>query len=301
MMESQETGMESEVSGADEAGQQARAVGATLRVAREARQLGISDVAQRLKLGMRQIEALENGNWAALPGNTFIRGFVRNYARLLEIDQGALMERLDATLEKPAVSLDMPESASGAMPASSATAGRRDRSFIVLGLVLAILAGVVYLLLPNDLSALRDKAQGLLEAASRKAADAPGAAAPGAGGEARAPEPVFPPGQSPQEVMNPQSQALPQLTAGPAAPAPNPGEGALRIVFTGESWVEVKDRDGKVLLSERRNVGGDQALDGTPPLSLTIGKASQVTLSWRGKPVDLGPHTKGEVARLVLE
>lgn len=294
--------MESEAPAAGEAGQQAQAVGATLRAAREARQLGIADVAQRLKLGMRQIEALENGDWAALPGSTFIRGFVRNYARLLEVDSGPLMGQLDATLEKPAVRLDMPESASGTMPASSATAGRRDRSFIVLGLVLATLAGVVYLLLPNDLSALRDKAQGLIEAASRKAGDMPVAAAPGsAGGEARAPDPVFPPGQTPQEIMNPQSQALPQLTPGPATAAPAPGEGALRLAFTGESWVEVKDRDGKVLLSERRNVGGDQALDGAPPLSLTIGKASQVTLTWRGKPVDLAPHTKGEVARLVLE
>jgi cytoskeleton protein RodZ len=43
-------------------------------------------VAQSLKLGPRQVAALENEDWQSLPGNTMIRGFVRNYARLLNID-----------------------------------------------------------------------------------------------------------------------------------------------------------------------------------------------------------------------
>jgi cytoskeleton protein RodZ len=115
-------------------------------------------------------------------------------------------------------------------------------------------------------------------------------------------EPAFPPGQTPEQVINPQSQALPQLAPAPAAPAAAvAGTGALGLAFKGDSWVEVKDRDGKVLLSERRTVGGDQAVDGAAPLTVTVGKASAVALTWRGKAVDLAPHTKGEVARLTLE
>ncbi|NJD25747.1 MAG: helix-turn-helix domain-containing protein [Betaproteobacteria bacterium] len=282
----------------DVAGDQARSVGAALRAARESRQLGVGDVAQRLKLGVRQIEALENGDWSGLPGSTFVRGFVRNYARMLGIESDALLTRLDATLAKPVVSLDIPESASGSMPAPAAATGRRDRSFILLGIVLALLAGVAYLMLPNDLSALRDRAQGLLDAAARRDEKAP--VAPTVAKDA-APEPVFPPGQSPQQVMNPQLQALPQLESAKADAGAPAAAGALRLAFTGESWVEVRDRDGKVLFSEKRAAGGDQSLDGAPPLALVIGKASAVTLTWRGKPVDLAPHTKGEVARLTLE
>jgi cytoskeleton protein RodZ len=66
------------------------AVGEQLRAARKARLLEVADVAQALKLGPRQVEALENGDWEGLPGATFVRGFVRNYARLVQIDSGAV-------------------------------------------------------------------------------------------------------------------------------------------------------------------------------------------------------------------
>ncbi len=61
---------------------QAGNAGALLRVAREATGMSIDAVAQNLKLAPRQVKALEEGDYAHLPGRTFIRGFVRNYARL---------------------------------------------------------------------------------------------------------------------------------------------------------------------------------------------------------------------------
>lgn len=278
-------------------------VGERLRTAREARRLTVADVAQALKLGARQVEALEGGDWGSLPGTTFIRGFVRNYARLLQVDAAPLMAQLDATVATAKVSLDVPENASGAMPATRSAGQRHNRSVVILGVVLLAAAGLAYLLLPDDLTALRDKAQGMIDSAARKDNKAPQTVAAPVTKEPAAPtEPAFPPGQTPEQVINPQLQALPQLVPAPAGQGAAPaGAGALGLVFKGESWAEVRDRDGKVLFSERRNVGGDQALDGAVPLTVTIGRASAVTVTWRGKVVDLAPHTKGEVARLTLE
>lgn len=45
---------------------------------------------------------------------------------------------------------------------------RRDRTVVIAGLVLVVLAALAYVLLPSDLSALRDKAQGLIDSVSRK-------------------------------------------------------------------------------------------------------------------------------------
>lgn len=305
------SGMQGEQKPGDWVAEAAPEVGERLRVAREARQLTLEEVAGILKLGVRQLEALESGRWESLPGATFIRGFVRNYARVVQVDPAPLMTQLDATLARDKVSLDVPENASGAMPTARGHARRHDRNFVILGVALVALAAVVYLLLPADLGALRDKAQELIDSAARKeakpVAPAPVAAAPatdGAGAAAvpaNTPDPVFPPGQTPQQVMNPQVVAPPQLVPAPATPAASASAGALRMVFSGESWVEVRDRDGKVLFSEKRAAGGEQSLDGAPPLALVIGKASAVTLTWRGKAVDLAPHTKGEVARLTLE
>jgi len=280
-------------------------VGARLRLAREMRSLSVSDVAQTLKLGPRQVEALENGDWQALPGQTFIRGFVRNYARMLQIDPAALMEQLDAQLDKPADSLNVSETRRTAMPSSQP---RRDRTVVFAGLVLLVLAGVAYVLLPNDLSALRESAQKLIDSLSRKEA----APAPASGSVPAAPvaasEPVFPPGSTQQQVMNPQAQASAEMAPAPLAAAPAagaaaapPGNAQLRFVFSGESWVEVRDRDNKVIFSQRGAAGSEQSVSGQGPLSLVIGFAPGVKLYWRGQAIDLAPHTKGEVARLVLE
>lgn len=280
-------------------------VGARLRLAREMRSLSVSDVAQALKLGPRQVEALENGDWQALPGQTFVRGFVRNYARMLQIDPDPLMEQLDALLEKPADSLNVSETRRTAMPSSQP---HRDRKVIFAGFVLLVLAGLAYVLLPNDLSALRESAQKLIDSVSRKEAPP----APVAGSVPAAPvassEPVFPPGSTQQQVMNPQAlapaeMAPAQLGAAPAAGAAlvAPGNAQLRLVFSGESWVEVRDRDNKVVFAQRSAAGTEQAVGGQGPLTLVIGYAPGVRLFWRGQAVDLVPHTKGEVARLVLE
>lgn len=276
-------------------------VGARLRAARAARELSVNDVAQALKLGPRQVEALERGDWQGLPGQTFIRGFIRNYARLLQIDAAPLMEQLDDTLERPADSLKVPEVRPATMPTGGSLFARRDHRLVIAALAAVALAALAYLLLPGDLSALRERAQGLMESLSRReAVKDTAAAAPAPTGE-KAAEPVFPPGATPQEVMKPQARAplemAPAQLAAPAAAANQP----LRFVVARESEIEVRDRDDKIVFSQRSAAGSDHAVGGQGPFAIKIGNARGVTLYWRGQVVDLAPHTKGEVARLVLE
>src|SRR5258706_15480936 len=66
--------------------------GAQLRAYRENAQLTVDDVAHHLKLARRQVLAIENDDLDALPGPTFVRGFIRNYARLLRVDATPLLE-----------------------------------------------------------------------------------------------------------------------------------------------------------------------------------------------------------------
>lgn len=292
-------------------------VGEQLRAAREARGLQIADIAQTLKLGPRQVEALENGDWHGLPGQTFIRGFVRNYARLLQLDAAPLMALLDGTLEKPADTLAVKEMRPAAMP-HAGSASRRDRHVVLLGMGLVVLAALAYFLMPNDLSALRNSTQGLLDSLARKE-EAAAPAAPAAPAPAEA---LFPPGATPQQIMNPQAEAPAETPVAPTAATPAVAEPAaqaatqataqaaaqpvagapqMRFVFDKESWLEVRDRDNKVIFSQRVAAGSEQTLAGHGPLSLVVGYAPGVRLFWRGQAVDLAPHTRADVARLVLE
>ncbi|MGH8762666.1 MAG: DUF4115 domain-containing protein, partial [Nitrosospira sp.] len=81
------------------------------------------------------------------------------------------------------------------------------------------------------------------------------------------------------------------------------GADVLRLVFEGESWVEVKDSRGRLLLSRVNLPGTEQVLYGKSPFSLAIGNAAEVKLAYNNKPVDLAPHINafGGTARLSLK
>jgi cytoskeleton protein RodZ len=283
-------------------------VGEQLRLAREARGLEVVDIAQTLKLGPRQVEALEGGDWKSLPGNTFIRGFVRNYARLIQIDPAPLMTQLDDVLEKPVNSLGVSEMAPAAMPNSGSAGSRRSKLVVLIGAGSVVLAAMAYFLMPGDLSSLRESTQSLLDSLARKDQNVPAPAVTPVA------EPVFPPGATPQQVMNPQmlapaevqsppsasgsSQANPESREAGAVPGNTP---QMRFLVEKDSWLEVRDRDNKIVFSQKLTAGTEQALSGQGPLSVTIGYAPGVRVFWHGEAVDLAPYTRGDVARLVLE
>src|ERR1700704_2075713 len=62
------------------------APGKLLGAAREEQNLSVAEAARQLRLSVHQVEALEAGEFHKLPGPVFVRGFIRNYARLLKLD-----------------------------------------------------------------------------------------------------------------------------------------------------------------------------------------------------------------------
>ncbi|MGQ9686979.1 MAG: helix-turn-helix domain-containing protein, partial [Thiobacillaceae bacterium] len=69
--------------------------GAKLAAARESRGMTVTEMAERLKLTPRQIEALEAEDWTGLPDPVFVRGFVRNYAKIVGVATEELMPAVD--------------------------------------------------------------------------------------------------------------------------------------------------------------------------------------------------------------
>ena len=71
--------------------------------------------------------------------------------------------------------------------------------------------------------------------------------------------------------------------------------------FERSSWVEIKDRAGKTLLSQLNPAGSEQTIEGRPPFAVIVGNAQYVRLSYEDRQIDLAPHVKVEVARFTLE
>jgi len=117
-----------------------------------------------------------------------------------------------------------------------------------------------------------------------------------------------PPGVLPSTVLGdtPASSAVPvEAAAATSAPATGaaarPGEQTVHLRFARESWVEIRDRSGRKIFSRINAPGTEQTVSGLPPLQLIVGNANGVEVTHNEQPVNLGPHTKVNVARLTLE
>ncbi|MDO4997253.1 MAG: DUF4115 domain-containing protein [Neisseria sp.] len=82
-------------------------LGNKLKTLRQERNLSVGEVAERLKLSARQIEALESGNYQGLPEIVFVRGFLRTYARFVEMNETEISDYLDKIAPQQRVSTEV--------------------------------------------------------------------------------------------------------------------------------------------------------------------------------------------------
>ena len=111
-----------------------------LKQAREAAGLTIKDIATKTRVPIRHLENLEAENFAALPGLTYVLGFVRNYARALELDEVALVDELRTDLAGED-SLRRNYADSAYAPADPAHIPPKSFAWGALGVLVAILIG----------------------------------------------------------------------------------------------------------------------------------------------------------------
>lgn len=277
-------------------------VGQQLRAAREAKNLSPTDVAQILKLSVRQVHALEADDWLNLPA-AIVRGFIRNYARALNLNSDALMGQLDILSMPQPPELELVGTNTTALP-SAGRIERRDLIVIFSGFVLVILAVLAYFFVPDDFwqskltSLIPSTQEPKLAVPVDNDADTPPSSA--------ASEPAIPQGVAAN--ADPGSSKQPPETASEVVPsAPSEKQGAasgpssLKLSFARASWVEIRDRSGQIIFSQLNPAGSEREIKGQPPLAVVIGNASGVTAQYKGKAVDIPQRNKDDVARLNLE
>ena len=192
----------------DNAGQEApQALGAMLAAERERQGLSRTDAAQRLHMSPSQVEALERGDYATLPRGTFLRGFVRNYAKVLGLEpEGMLAMLAEAKPRDPAPRIVVPTQNIRFDPL-----GERFSSPYVKAATLAVVVVAVAFAAMYWVMFVRPKPPALAGRAS-VAADQQAPAA------IVVPPEVKPPAQPPAEPMPSQGAAAPGPQEGVAAP-----------------------------------------------------------------------------------
>lgn len=266
-------------------------VGATLRAAREARGLSIQDAAQQLRLMNRQVVAMEAEDFASLGQPVFARGFVRNYARMLGLDDAAILRAMGGVQAEP---VEVSAAPPLILPGKWFTSG-----WLIAGMVLLLLFTVLPIGLYAWLSSDAEEVTRPLTRDMPAATSAPSAIT--SAEENSSPVTATPGAES---VASDQSNvtivdANAPSTAAPIAPAPSQRE--MRFEFTGDAWLEVKEGTGQVLYRQMNPKGSTLVLTGELPLDLVIGNATQVRMTYQGRPLDLMPYINASVARFSLE
>lgn len=270
--------------------------GATLRAARQAHGYSIAEVAQVLKFGVRQLEALENDDYSTLQGATFLRGFVRSYARYLRLDEVPLLAALEPQAPVTVVEVGVVDSMNAEMP--SGVQDPSKRIYWLAGLVL-LLGGVAWFAWQGQGGAVPASSSGEPVAESATPVSAAMPETPTEAAVMVAPTPTVIAPAPAAESAEPAATAAPAADAAPAAP--NPAERQMQLSFSGVSWVEVRDASNRILYSGNSTPDSRQTVRGLPPFQLVIGNAQSVKLRYEDRNIDLQPYTRVDVARLTLD
>lgn len=235
-----------------------------LRAAREKSGRSIDEVAHDLHLDRDVILALEAGDFESLGAPVFVRGYLRSYAKLLDLSEDSIVGAFKARELEP-------EEFRTRSAKLEVKAGASMANFVLwVALVVIFLAGALYFLIggeepPEDV----DKGEFVEEPLSEPVAELP--------------EPVI---EEPAAVREESGQAV-ELIPDPE-PDPEPVVQDYRLVFSfsDECWTEVSDARRRLIYGLQK-AGSVVEVDGVPPFRMFLGNVEAVDLLINEQPFSL--------------
>lgn len=294
--------------------------GQILRAAREARGMHLAVLSMALKVPIRQLEALERDEYAALKGVTFIRALAHSVCRHLGIDPAPVLaglpqgvSQLQAVGSVSAQSLTAPRWAARSLGRSHGL----SRRVLLLALVM-LLGSAALIWWPDPAPSAQPVVTEITEATPLALPTAP----------ASSPTPALAPMSVASESLTPLSSgasapslptASPPKPSAPVAvqaaaavvqtpPAPvQPPDGAasadrsqapLEIRVRADVWLELRDKQTRIVVSRQLKAGEVLTQDLAAPFFVYVSKADSTEMRWNGKAVDLLAHAQNNEARL---
>lgn len=313
--------------------------GTLLRQAREAAGLSLAGLAAALKVPAPKLEALEADDYAAFQDHVFMRALAQSVCRTLRMDSASVLALLPRTQlksladDRGSINATFKERS---FKATGTSLGRENgsRKVAIIVLLLLAAAAAVYFLPKHegdaeepqagasDAAALVQPAGTVSEPVAAQEPVAPAATTPAdvpaASASASASAPASASASAPA-TSAPAAAAVPApasttTSAAPAADAPADGAaatsaataaqtpgGVLVMKANAQSWVQVKDSSGRVVLQKTLAAGESIGAEGALPLSVIVGNASGTEVRVRGELLEVAKTTRDNVARFEVK
>ncbi|WP_257968887.1 cytoskeleton protein RodZ, partial [Vibrio parahaemolyticus] len=298
--------------------------GTLLKNKRESLGMTQKQVADRLRLRVSVIEDIENNRFESQQVATFTRGYLRSYAKFVGLDEKVVLVALEQTADvKPK------EQEIEMQSFSRKTKHEKHNSRImlltwVIAIVIIGISAAWWWQNQQENSLAQVVAEANVETSQPSADEITDidlmteeeliASTPAelAASNNTASESSINAAQTDEVVPAETEESTTEATQEPvavieaaeevqdASPVVPDGMTLLTMKFKADCWIQVKDTNGKTLVSGTQKPGQDVELTGKAPFKVILGAPEGVTMTFASEPVDLSGYTSGKVARFTL-
>ncbi|MEZ9657827.1 cytoskeleton protein RodZ [Vibrio sp. 10N.261.52.F3] len=298
--------------------------GTLLKNKRESLGLTQKQISDRLKLRVTLIQQIEENQFESDQVATFMRGYIRSYAKYVNLDEKVVLSALHHAGDAQHQEQEMLS-----FSRKTKTEKHNSRIMILTWSIFAVIAGISSLwwwqnqqqdtlsqslantesseeLAVEESLAPEFTSLEVIEAEQNEAGasvveDTEGLAAISDAEDTS--DAVTPADETPAQQATetePTAEAAANAETVEASTAPEAVANELVMQFTADCWIQVKDATGKTLSTGIKKAGQSLNLSGTAPYKVILGAPEGVSMTFASEPVDLSGYTSGKVARITL-
>jgi len=267
--------------------------GSVLSGARQAQNFTVEDISKHLKIPVQTLLDIEENNLDALPAPAFTQGYIRVYAKFLEISEDTVLERYNAAVPH--------ENSTDLKPRSNLPGEASSQSplvkLITIVLILAGITAVVY----GSFQYYQEKADVMEDELGSKVPSFTGSSldSPTELHTAEAPEET-----GSNDIITDTEESLDDSTSHAVSGASVEDaeevqtvesvaeKDTLEIYADDGSWMEVRDASRARLFYNMVPVGGSKVLTGEAPFRISLGNARTTRLVVNGVEMDISEYIR---------
>ncbi|WP_059021419.1 cytoskeleton protein RodZ [Vibrio coralliirubri] len=296
--------------------------GTLLKNKRESLGLTQKQISDRLKLRVTLIQQIEENQFESDQVATFMRGYIRSYAKYVNLDEKVVLSALHHAGDAQHQEQEMLS-----FSRKTKTEKHNSRIMILTWSIFAVIAGISSLwwwqnqqqdtlsqslantesseeLAVEESLAPEFTSLEVIEAEQNEAGASVVEGAEGLAAISDAEEnsdAVTPADETPaQQATETTAEVAANVEAAEASTAPEAVANELVMQFSADCWIQVKDATGKTLSTGIKKAGQSLNLSGTAPYKVILGAPEGVSMTFASEPVDLSGYTSGKVARITL-